>query len=119
MPLFVNERANCSDKDFPLIIGGGPCIHSNPLALLPFMDILCIGDIEPIVNSFIDFFIKNRELLPNFNKLLKQDEFERFKPLILIPNILISYLTQIYIENKDIAKLTIIKDLNVFPIKRI
>lgn len=119
IPLFVHERAKYSDKQFPLIIGGGPCIHSNPLTLLPFLDILCIGDIEPIVNDFIDFLISNRELLPDFNSKLERGEFNSLKPLLFMPNLLVSYITLIYLFHTNDEKFNSIKELNLFPIKKV
>jgi radical SAM superfamily enzyme YgiQ (UPF0313 family) len=38
----------------PLVIAGGPCIVENPIPLKSFFDFFFIGEIEPILDDFID-----------------------------------------------------------------
>jgi radical SAM superfamily enzyme YgiQ (UPF0313 family) len=38
----------------PLLIAGGPCITENPLPLSDFFDIFIIGELEPILETFVD-----------------------------------------------------------------
>ncbi len=43
--------------EYPLIIGGGPAITSNPLPLSNIFDLFFIGDAEPNLNTFSDVFL--------------------------------------------------------------
>lgn len=51
IPPYAKDRI---DKEFPLIIGGGPCGSGNPEPIADFFDLFVIGDIEPILDIIID-----------------------------------------------------------------
>lgn len=77
-PLYTDQRITASDlkQGFlrnPLIIAGGPCVRSNPLPMAPFIDFFYTGDLEVILDKFLDSIIKNR----------KQKEDETFDAKII------------------------------------
>ncbi|BCT55506.1 radical SAM protein [Dehalococcoides mccartyi] len=49
MPLYARER----DEAFPLVIGGGACIMSNPAPAADFFDVFCIGEAEAILPELL------------------------------------------------------------------
>ncbi len=49
IPLYARERG----ESHPLVIAGGACITANPVPLLPFLDVACIGEAEPVVPAMI------------------------------------------------------------------
>ncbi|AQX74181.1 radical SAM protein [Dehalococcoides mccartyi] len=49
MPLYARER----DEAFPLVIGGGACIMSNPSPAADFFDAFCIGEAEAILPELL------------------------------------------------------------------
>ncbi|MFA7187624.1 MAG: radical SAM protein [Dehalococcoides mccartyi] len=49
MPLYARER----DEAFPLVIGGGACIMSNPSPAADFFDVFCIGEAEAILPELL------------------------------------------------------------------
>jgi radical SAM superfamily enzyme YgiQ (UPF0313 family) len=58
-----------NNRQFPLIIVGGPCVLENPLPLFSFIDIAVLGDIEPIFDQFISYLIefkKGKKTLHDF-----------------------------------------------------
>lgn len=71
IPLFRKDRDNYRDnyrdnlesnKDFPLILAGGPVIRSNPLPIEQFIDCAFIGEIEPVNDLMINSWFKSRNL---------------------------------------------------------
>ena len=56
--------------DYPLIIGGGPVITSNPLPLSDIFDILFIGDAEPNLNEFLSVYLDYKSHNKNFKTFL-------------------------------------------------
>ncbi|MFX0021113.1 MAG: B12-binding domain-containing radical SAM protein [Candidatus Hermodarchaeota archaeon] len=67
IPLTCQDRYNISNensKQFPIIIGGGPVVTSNPIPLSKYFDILFIGDAEESLKSFFESFqhYKNGDL---------------------------------------------------------
>jgi len=38
----------------PLLVAGGPCIKENPMPLLDFFDLFIIGELEPMLERFVD-----------------------------------------------------------------
>ena len=38
----------------PLLVAGGPCITENPMPLLDFFDLFIIGELEPILERFVE-----------------------------------------------------------------
>ncbi len=49
IPLFAADR----DDSHPLVIAGGACITANPMPLLPFFDLVAIGEAEPILPALL------------------------------------------------------------------
>ncbi len=49
VPLYSRDR----NESHPFIIAGGPCITANPQPVLPFLDVLCIGEAEVILPALI------------------------------------------------------------------
>jgi len=75
IPLTSRERYNSLIEEkaqWPIIIGGGPAITSNPIPLSKFFDILFIGDAEESLKSFFKIFqsYKNKDL--NFREFLEK-----------------------------------------------
>lgn len=56
--------------DYPLIIGGGPVITSNPLPLSNIFDVLFIGDAEPNLNYFLSVYLEYKTQNKSFKTLL-------------------------------------------------
>ncbi|MFX1518645.1 MAG: radical SAM protein [Promethearchaeota archaeon] len=54
IPPYAKDRI---DKDFPLVIGGGPCISGNPEPIADFFDLFVVGDVEPVLDTIIDRFM--------------------------------------------------------------
>lgn len=50
------ELKSNEDKEFPLIIGGGPAITSNPVSFSKIFDLFFIGDAEPNMELFFKLF---------------------------------------------------------------
>jgi len=121
IPFFVKERIfNQKNENnlFPLLIAGGPVLKSNPLAMLPFIDLLIVGDFECIYEDFINILIQNNESIHNFNQNCVRFIINMLKSkleinnslnlnnsndiiipeLIKLPNIIISFFTLIYLE---------------------
>ncbi len=51
IPPYAKDRI---DKDYPLIIGGGPCVSGNPEPIADFFDLFVVGDVEPVLDTIID-----------------------------------------------------------------
>jgi radical SAM superfamily enzyme YgiQ (UPF0313 family) len=49
IPLHAKERG----EDHPLLIAGGPCVMANPAPLVPFFDVLAIGEAEVLLPSML------------------------------------------------------------------
>jgi radical SAM superfamily enzyme YgiQ (UPF0313 family) len=49
IPLYAAER----DEAQPLVVAGGPAITANPMPLAPFVDVLGIGEAEPILPKLL------------------------------------------------------------------
>ncbi|MCP4760332.1 MAG: radical SAM protein [archaeon] len=122
IPFLCEERAINEEKNYPILIGGGPCSRANPLPMLKFLDIITFGDLEPIINEFISYFSENIKNLSNFNKIIKKSlETKNFEKELLklsrLPNTIISLLAINYLENN-----TAIRGNNsfnsIFPIER-
>ncbi len=96
---------NRSKGEYPLIIAGGSAVKSNPLILLPFIDLLVFGDFEPIYDEFcnnlVEFSAKNR----SFNQICNSTN------LLSKPNIIVSQVALQYLSSKSNEKGT-------FPVNR-
>jgi radical SAM superfamily enzyme YgiQ (UPF0313 family) len=67
IPPYAKER---DGKEYPLIIGGGPCISGNPEPIADFFDLLVVGDIEPVLDKIIDHCLKFENPRSRLNELL-------------------------------------------------
>ncbi len=47
-----------ADRHKPWVIAGGPCAVSNPFPMLPFIDVVQIGDIEPVYPQLLNALLK-------------------------------------------------------------
>ncbi|MFX0180380.1 MAG: B12-binding domain-containing radical SAM protein, partial [Candidatus Hodarchaeota archaeon] len=75
IPLYSQKRRETMLKEgfkYPLIIGGGHVITSNPLPLNEIFDLFFIGDCEPNLNLFLATFLKFKTAKINFQELLHQ-----------------------------------------------
>ncbi len=50
LPLLASER----DATHPLVVAGGPLTFSNPATLLPFVDVLLLGEGEELIHVLLD-----------------------------------------------------------------
>lgn len=41
------------DRQRPWVIAGGPCATSNPFPMLPFLDVVQVGDVEPVFSQLL------------------------------------------------------------------
>ena len=77
IPLHSQKRREIFLKEgfkYPLIIGGGHVITSNPLPLNNIFDLFFIGDCEPNLNLFLATFLKFKTGKINFQELLQQSK---------------------------------------------
>ena len=107
LPFHTKDRAS---KGYPLIIAGGSAVKSNPLILLPFMDLLVFGDIEPIFEDFCKALVTYGDKNTDFNHILK-DNSEEVVEICSLPNVLVSKLALNSLEGVNTNKC-------VFPVKR-
>ena len=73
IPLTYKERLETSSstkKIFPLVIGGGPVITSNPQPFSEIFDLLFIGDSEPNLELLFQSFLKYKFNKINFQEFL-------------------------------------------------
>lgn len=59
IPITIQERQKLNTQGegrYPIIIGGGPVVTSNPILLSSIFDFLFIGDAEPNLNLFLNVF---------------------------------------------------------------
>ena len=78
IPLESEKRLNYTSLNseyYPLVIGGGPAITSNPLPMSNVFDLFFIGDAEPNLKDFfkifLDFKSSNYSIEDFFNKIAK------------------------------------------------
>ena len=51
IPLFRKDRIQYKD---PIIIAGGPAVTTNPLVLSDFLDLVVLGEVEPVTEKLLD-----------------------------------------------------------------
>lgn len=51
IPLYRKDRDNVKD---PIIVAGGPAVTTNPLILSDFLDVVVLGEVEPITQKLLD-----------------------------------------------------------------
>ncbi len=74
IPLSYKERQmerKETGLEFPLIVGGGPAVTSNPQPLSKIFDIFFIGDAEPILEDFFQVYLRYKLNNLEFNQFLK------------------------------------------------
>ncbi|MHA2266881.1 MAG: B12-binding domain-containing radical SAM protein, partial [Promethearchaeota archaeon] len=78
------ELSSQGKETYPLIIGGGPVVTSNPILLSQIFDFLFIGDSEPNLNLFFNLFQEFKQ-----GKIKIQDLFEKTKDIegIFVPSL--------------------------------
>ena len=75
---------NKNESEFPLIIGGGPVVASNPLPLGEFFDFFLVGDAEPILSDLLSLIREYKDGESSSKEFLERlSEFE----CIYIPTI--------------------------------
>jgi len=103
IPLESKKRHGGFSRDsnkYPLIIGGGPAITSNPLPLSNIFDLFFIGDAEPNLNDFLGVYLEYKTQNNSFKTFLDK-----------IKNIEGLYIPILNNETKRV----ILKDLNKSP----
>ncbi len=103
IPLESEKRhgnSSLDSDDYPLLIGGGPAITSNPLPLSDILDVFFIGDAEPNLKSFLDVCLEHKSKITNSETFL--DKLRNTEGLF-IP-----------ILNNE-TKRVVLKDLNKSP----
>jgi len=60
------------EYDYPLIIGGGPAITSNPLPLSSIFDLFFIGDAEPNLNAFLSLYLEYKSKNYSFETFISK-----------------------------------------------
>ena len=107
IPLLEKDRMS---KNFPLIIAGGSAVKSNPLILLPFMDALVFGDLEPLFENMCRSFINFSDTNVSFNEIVNEESIQ-LQELCSLPNFIISRLALQYLSSSKTKEC-------VFPVKR-
>jgi len=87
IPLESKKRLSNLSRNserYPLIIGGGPVITSNPLPMSKVFDLFFIGDAEPNLKDFFDKFLEFKT-----NNYSTEDFFKKVSEIegIYIPSI--------------------------------
>lgn len=67
IPPYARDR---DGKEYPLIIGGGPCISGNPEPIADFFDLLVVGDLEPVLDKIVNHCLKFKNPRRHLNELL-------------------------------------------------
>ena len=65
IPLRRKER----DKNYPLIIAGGPCATANPMPLSDYIDAFIIGEGEYVLSEFLDTYLNSKKNLESYLKI--------------------------------------------------
>ena len=65
IPLKRKER----DKNYPLIIAGGPCATANPMPLSDYIDAFIIGEGEYVLSEFLDTYLNSKKNLESYLKI--------------------------------------------------
>ncbi len=60
-----------NNKSYPLIIGGGPVITSNPISLSKVFDLTFIGDAEPNLEIFLKSYIDYKTMKTDLSNYLQ------------------------------------------------
>ena len=104
IPLTYKERRDSLEKKeirYPIIIGGGPVVTSNPMPLSKFFDLFFIGDSEPNLEITLTTILSYKNGKINFNDFL--NTIKNFEG-IYIPSL------------KNKVKRVVLENLNKSPI---
>jgi radical SAM superfamily enzyme YgiQ (UPF0313 family) len=74
IPLSYNKRREeikKNEREYPLVIGGGPAVTSNPQPLSKLFDVFFIGDAEPVLEKFFQLFLNYKTNNLGFNQFLR------------------------------------------------
>ncbi|TFG19173.1 MAG: radical SAM protein [Promethearchaeota archaeon] len=96
-------------KNHPLIIAGGSAVKSNPLILLPFIDVLVFGDLEPIFEEFCKVLVKIGDRYEKFDQAIS-DNSDELTDFCSIPNVIVSSFALNSLEDSSTSGC-------VFPVK--
>jgi len=91
IPPYARER---DDKEYPLVIGGGPCISANPEPITDFFDLLVVGDIEPVLDKIIDHCLKFKNPRNRLNELLDM-------PGVYLPSLNQDTIKSVWVNEMD------------------
>ncbi|MFX0076340.1 MAG: B12-binding domain-containing radical SAM protein [Candidatus Hermodarchaeota archaeon] len=72
IPLDSKQRHQKHSQEYPLIIGGGPALTSNPLPLSSVFDLFFIGDAEPNLNNFLRVYEEAKSETISFDSFLSK-----------------------------------------------
>lgn len=75
IPFLSKERRRLTRERgfrFPLLIAGGPVPTSNPKPISKIFDMFVIGDLEPILKTFLETFMKYNLGELNYEKLIQE-----------------------------------------------
>ncbi|MFX1376625.1 MAG: B12-binding domain-containing radical SAM protein [Promethearchaeota archaeon] len=75
IPITFHERRDLikkENREFPLIIGGGPVITSNPISISKIFDLVFVGDAEPNLDLFFRLFQNYNDKRISFPGFLNQ-----------------------------------------------
>jgi radical SAM superfamily enzyme YgiQ (UPF0313 family) len=67
----LKSKNRIDNDQYPLIIGGGPVVTSNPLPLSSFFDVFFIGDAEQNLFRFFEVYLEHKKNSYNQVKFLK------------------------------------------------
>ena len=82
-----------SEREFPIVIGGGPPLSANPLPLMDILDAVVIGEAEPILDDLVSLI----DCKGSKERCL--ETFSRREGLLLMENP--SLTRKVYVKNLD------------------
>ncbi|MBF0466720.1 MAG: radical SAM protein [Nitrospirae bacterium] len=120
IPLFAKDRT----ETHPLVIMGGPCAFMNPEPLAPFFDVVCVGEGEPIIESFFSK-LKNSTGKPDFLKSLSgtdgfyvPDEISQKVKRVYVKDLnTLSVPSQLITENTEFSNMYLVEAMRGCPWK--
>jgi radical SAM superfamily enzyme YgiQ (UPF0313 family) len=78
IPFLSKERRRLTKERgirFPLLIAGGPVPTSNPKPISKIFDVFVIGDLEPILKTLLETFIKYSRGELSYEKLIQEMKY--------------------------------------------
>ena len=108
IPYFGNNR---QENNYPLIIAGGSAVKSNPLLLLPFMDLLVFGDLEPVFENLCQSLVKIFENNQNFHDFINKPNLKILQDSCFLPNVIICKYALQHLSSEN-------TEYSLFPVNR-